>query len=326
MLGRMLIATLLAHLAAVGAPIPLIIDTDAGSDDLMAISFLLTRADVHVEAITIANGLAHVRAGGANVLRLLALAGRSDVAVYLGSETPLQKTADFPAEWRKIADELPGVKLPPPKRSLEQEPAATFLARRLSQSPGATVLALGPLTNIAMAFRAAPSAPKKVHRMVIMGGAFRVPGNLGDGGLFKTDNKAAEWNIFADPEAARVVFQSGVKIDLVPLDATSKVPIDWAWVEDFRRAVTTPLGRFIVQVLESDRVAIEGGFFQAWDPLAAVALVHRDVVMFRPLKVEVRDNGRTAEAGAGPSIQAGLDAHGGVFRDLFLAAFRQVLK
>jgi len=86
-----------------------IIDTDAGSDDLMAISFLLSRPDIRVEAITIVNGMAHVPAGGRNVLRLLALAGRHEIRVYLGRETPLSGNAEFPAEWRRNSDDLPGV-------------------------------------------------------------------------------------------------------------------------------------------------------------------------------------------------------------------------
>ncbi len=82
--------------------IPLIVDTDAGSDDLMAIAFLLTRQDVRIEAITISNGLAHVPKGAANILRLLAFAGHSDIPVYLGSETPLRRTAEFPLSGGRI--------------------------------------------------------------------------------------------------------------------------------------------------------------------------------------------------------------------------------
>src|SRR5690349_17853742 len=99
---------------------PLIIDTDAGSDDLMAIAFLLSRKDVQVEAITIANGLAHVNAGAANVLRLLELGGRGNVPVYNGRNTPMKGNAEFPAEWRRSSDELPGVQLPKSRRKPAQ--------------------------------------------------------------------------------------------------------------------------------------------------------------------------------------------------------------
>src|SRR5579859_3484491 len=104
-----LIASLAASLAA---QTPIIIDTDAGSDDLMAIAFLLSRKDVKIEAITIVDGLAHVPAGAANVLRLLELAGATAVPVYPGAQEPLERTAPFPAEWRRTSDTLPGVMLP----------------------------------------------------------------------------------------------------------------------------------------------------------------------------------------------------------------------
>src|SRR6266480_5419652 len=81
----------------------IIIDTDAGSDDLMAIAFLLTHPSVHVESITIANGLAHVDAGARNLVRLLELSGHRNVPVFPGRSTPLRGTAKFPAEWRKTS-------------------------------------------------------------------------------------------------------------------------------------------------------------------------------------------------------------------------------
>src|SRR5712691_204867 len=98
-LGLALAATVCATSARRTAPLEptgVIIASDSGSDDLMAIAFLLTRRDARIEAITIVNGLAHVRPGAANVLRLLELAGRSDIPVYVGRETPLKPTAEFP--------------------------------------------------------------------------------------------------------------------------------------------------------------------------------------------------------------------------------------
>src|SRR5437867_2714665 len=110
---------------------PVIIDTDAGSDDLMAIAFLLSRKDVKVEAITIADGLAHIKTGAMNVLRVIELAG-AHVPVYAGTETPLERTAPFPAEWRQTSDALPGVKLPPATQKPQSETAVNFLVTRLA--------------------------------------------------------------------------------------------------------------------------------------------------------------------------------------------------
>src|SRR5579864_7802679 len=121
-----------------------IVDTDAGTDDLMAIAFLLSRSDIHVEAITIVNGMAHVPAGGRNVLRLLALAGRTDIPVFLGRETPLSGNNEFPAEWRRASDELPGISLPDATRAPESRSAVDYLSKRLLDAAHPVqVLALG---------------------------------------------------------------------------------------------------------------------------------------------------------------------------------------
>jgi inosine-uridine nucleoside N-ribohydrolase len=303
-----------------------IVDTDAGSDDLMAIAFLLSRADIHVEAITIVNGMAHVQAGGRNVLRLLALAGRHDVRVYLGRETPISGTAEFPAEWRRNSDELPGVTLPEPTRAIESQPAAEFLARRLSDAAHPVqVLTLGPLTNLAEAFSHMPRAVRAIRQLVIMGGAVRVPGNLADGGAFKTDNAAAEWNMFIDPAAAKVVFASGAPIRLMPLDATQRVPIDMALLEQTQWKAETPVARFVAQVLATNRDFIRQGFYFAWDPLAAVALANPAVATFKPLAIEIsqkpQDLGRTTEIkGRRANTQVAIDADRLRFRDIFMTA------
>jgi pyrimidine-specific ribonucleoside hydrolase len=316
-------ALLAVNLSMAAAPLSLIVDTDAGSDDLMAIAFLLSRPDVHIEALTAVNGLAHVRTGATNLMRLLGLSGHPEIPVYVGSEIPLGPTAPFPAEWRRVADELPGVVLPRAKRAPEAQPAAEFLARRLADGAHpVSVLALGPLTNLARAFQRAPAAARRIQRLIIMGGAIRVPGNLGDGGLFKTSNKTAEWNIFVDPPAARIVFQSGAKIELVPLDATAQVPIDARFLAEVHQSARSKLGQFIAQVLESDKASIEGGYFQAWDPLAAVAVVQPGVVTLTPLAIRIQANGRTAETQGRANAQVALHASPVEFRKTFMDAFR----
>src|SRR5437870_1220698 len=91
---------------------PIFIDTDAGSDDIMAIAYLLSQPDIHIEAITVVHGLAHVPAGARNLRRLVRLGGRQDIPVFEGEANPLRGNREFPAEWRKLTDELPGVHLP----------------------------------------------------------------------------------------------------------------------------------------------------------------------------------------------------------------------
>jgi pyrimidine-specific ribonucleoside hydrolase len=315
-----------AAIAALGQPAPILIDTDAGSDDLMAIAFLLAQPGIRVEAVTVVNGLAHPEAGARNIARLLELAHRPDIPVFVGRSEPLRGRAEFPAEWRRISDQLPGVKLPELSHPLEKRPAVDYLIERLNQkNRPVRVLALGPFTNLAEALQRSPSGAGTIQEIVMMGGALRVAGNLTDGGVFKTDNKTAEWNIFVDPLAARMVFRSGIKIEMIGLDATNTVPIGAAFMRQLESEVHSPLGRFVAEVLHSDRESIDGGYMYAWDPLAAVALLHPGVVKTAQVHVEIRqdtpEEGRTAEAAGQPNAKVALQADRDQFIRLFLDAF-----
>ena len=303
-----------------------IIDTDAGSDDLMAIAFLLSRPEIRVEAITVVNGESHVQAGGRNILRLLELAGRRDVPVFIGRDTPLAGNTEFPAEWRRVSDDLPGVPLPDATRAIEPQGAAEYLAKRLADGMHPVqVLATGPLTNLAEAFTRSPRAARNLRELVIMGGAVHVPGNLGDGGMVRTNNSTAEWNMYIDPVAAKIVFASGAPIRLVALDATQRVPIDMAMLEEFQSHAETPLAKFVSKVLETNREMIRQEFYFAWDPLAAVALVNPAVVTFKPMALEISQSpdelGRTIEVKkARANVQVAMDANDLRFREIFMTA------
>jgi len=250
------------------------------------------------------------------------------VPVFAGAEQPLERTAPFPAEWRRTSDTLPGVKLPTTKRTPERRRAADFLMSRLS-SPDrpVTLLALGPLTNLGDAFRRAPQSVRSVTELVIMGGAIGVRGNLDDGGFFKTTNTTAEWNLFHDPLAAEIVFKSGVNMRMIPLDSTNKVPIDTALLQELSRA-RTPLAEVVAQILETERPLIEQKLFFAWDPLAAVALVDPTVVTTRQIAIEVfrkpPEEGRTKEvSGRRPNVTVALDANPAEFKRVFLEALQR---
>jgi inosine-uridine nucleoside N-ribohydrolase len=292
----------------------------------MAIAFLLSRPDIHVEAITIVNGMAHVPVGGRNVLRLLELAGRRDVPVFLGRDTPRSGNAEFPAEWRSASDELPGVHLPQSSREADSRSASDYLSKRLAEATHpAQLLALGPLTNIAEAFQRNPHAARVVRQLVIMGGAVHVPGNLGDGGVFKTTNTVSEWNLYIDPAAAKAVFSAGAPIRLVSLDATQRVPIDMALFEQFQTHAVSPLARFVAEILATNRESIREGYYFAWDPLAAVAFANPAAVKFRPMSIAISDApsepGRTVEVKKGrANVQVATDADELRFREIFMTA------
>ena len=317
---------LLCSLLPAQQSLPVIIDTDCGSDDLMAIAFLLGRKDVRIEAIAVDNGLAHVRAGAANILRLLELGGRGDVPVFIGRDTPMRGERAFPDAWRGVSDTLlRDLPMPAARHAAQTKRAADYLAARLAdRSRPVRILALGPLTNFGEALQKSPDILKGVE-MVIMGGAIRVPGNLGDGGAFKTENRTAEWNLFVDPYADKLVFASGARIRLVPLDATNRVPINAAFLRDLQSVAHTPLGRLVAGILDREKDLIDDGSMYAWDPLAAVALVEPSVAVMKPLTVEIKqdspEDGRTAEVKGGkPNASAALDAVPAVFRKTFLAA------
>jgi pyrimidine-specific ribonucleoside hydrolase len=323
---RASIAAVIFAVLAPGQSANVIIDTDAGSDDILAIAYLLSHPSVHVDAITIANGLAHVDAGARNLAKLVEVSGRPNVPVFAGRPTPLKSSAEFPREWRKLADDLPGVQLPSSSRQPSTKTAADYLIEHLKDKKHVVrVLALGPLTNLAEALQREPSIAHSIQQIVIMGGAIQVPGNLGDGGAFQTNNKTAEWNIFVDPLAARTVFRSRIPILLVPLDATNKVPIDLAFLAEFKTRAVSPLGRVAAQVLEADRESIEGKYFFAWDPLAAVALLHPEVIRRNRLHIDVLQDapveGRTAQTPGNPNADVAMDADAARFRKIFLEAF-----
>ncbi len=305
-------------------PFPILIDTDCGGDDLMAIAFLLARRDVRIEAVTVANGLAHVRPGAENVLRLLELGGRGDVPVYLGRELPMRGTAEFPEAWRKSADVPLGLRAA--QHTPQKQSAADYLAARLREhNRPVRILALGPLTNLGEALERTPDGLRGIE-LVIMGGALYAPGNLGDGGVFQTDNKTAEWNFYVDPVAATEVFTSGARIRLVPLDVTNRVQIDAGLLKAFRSKGRTPLGEYVAAILKQHRADIRQGIYYAWDPLAAVAMVEPGVVHENPLAVEVKqappEEGRTAERpGYPPNASVALSADAAGFREIFLRAF-----
>ena len=305
---------------------PVIIDTDAGSDDFMALAFLLSAPAVHIEAITVGPGLAHADAGAHNMLRFLRHVGRDDIPVYIGRAAPLAGGRAFPDDWRDQSDNLPGVDLPEPARSPERDGAVDFLARRLMQAERPViVLALGGLTNIAEAFSANDGAHPALQELVIMGGAVNVPGNLGDVG--ERENTTAEWNFYIDAEAARQVFESGAPIRLIPLDATNSVPVDRSYIDALDDAVS-PAARTVAQLLEMAGDFVDAGHYYAWDPLAAVAIVEPDVVATRAahirVVVEPPDVGRSVEVTDAPAnAQVAFDADAARFRRIFVDALRR---
>ncbi|GHF42217.1 nucleoside hydrolase [Seohaeicola zhoushanensis] len=189
----------------------IIIDTDPGQDDALAILLALSVPEqLEVAAVTTVAGNVGVAQTTVNALRICQLASRPDIPVYAGAAQPIMRPLHT-AEFICGADGLAGMALPAPEQAAREVHAVTFLAEHLrASSRRVTICALGPLTNIALALRIAPEIAGKIERLVIMGGA-RDLGNM---------TAAAEFNFFVDPHAAAIVFGAGIPITLFPLSAT----------------------------------------------------------------------------------------------------------
>ena len=194
---------------------PVIIDTDMAADDWLAILYLLGQPDLDILAITVTGaGEAHCDAGTQNALDLALLAGRPDIPVSCGRETPLVGNHVFPEEWRKAVDAMFWLSLPVSDRKVADETAVGMLTRIIRESPQKVhVITLGPLTNLAEALNADPGLVENLEMITIMGGAVDVPGNVGTSSSIQ--NQTAEWNFYVDPQAALDVLEAGAPITLV---------------------------------------------------------------------------------------------------------------
>jgi inosine-uridine nucleoside N-ribohydrolase len=238
----------------------------------MALFFVLNSPELEILGITTVAGNKSLNVATADVLKVLEVAGRTELAVYQGAASPLMNQGsawdrDRHGGWY-ANDPAPA----PPggfaKKKAETRSGVDFLVGTVMENPGqVTILAIGPLTNIAMAMRMEPRFAAHVKQLVIMGGAIA---SLPDGGGNHTPN--AEFNFYVDPEAARIVLRSGIPIVLSPLNVSRKARFTREWYEKIV-AVETPITRLIKDRLgpgyqqRPDRTAL------MYDQVAAVTLV-----------------------------------------------------
>jgi purine nucleosidase len=183
---------------------PFLIDTDTASDDAVALIMALRAPQVQVLAITTVAGNVNVQQASRNALYTAELCD-SNVPVFPGAEKPLQR-AHVSAEWFHGRDGLGDHGYAAPRRAPEKQGAVDALIETIESHPGLVLVTLGPLTNVALALRRKPGMAAKVSRCVVMGGAPCCEGNV---------TPAAEYNLWCDPEAARIVLRSGLPIELV---------------------------------------------------------------------------------------------------------------
>lgn len=264
------------------SPRRIIIDTDPGQDDAVAILLALASPELQVDAITTVAGNVPLSQTTKNACALLELAGREEVPVYAGAARPLHK-APISAEHVHGETGMGGANLPEPHLRAQGIDVATHLVDVLRKEPAGsiTLVCLGPMTNLAHALTHAPDIAPKIARLVAMGGAQREGGNI---------TPTAEFNFFVDPHAAKIVMGAGIPTTLLPLDVTHQA------IATPRRlapiaALNTPVGDMVVRMLgaedrfEKMKYGWEGGALH--DPLTIGWLLWPDLFSGRECNVEI---------------------------------------
>ncbi len=276
--------------ATSGAPFRVIIDTDPGVDDALALLLALRSPELKIEGITPVAGNVPLELTLPNALRMVEIAGRTDIPVAAGAKDPLVRRL-VTAAYAHGENGLGGAVFPEPKTKAIAEPAAEFIRRIVRAYPGeATLLTIGPLTNVGLALRADPELAGMVRGLVMMGGSLS-GGNI---------TPAAEFNVYVDPEAARIVFQSGIPITMVGLDVTRKTTLTEEHVrtlEAGQNPVSQAAAKIGRNVLEHNR---QQGFLvgpNMHDPLAVASFINPALVKLQDYYVDVETEGELS-AGA----------------------------
>ncbi len=296
---------------------PIIIDTDPGQDDAVAILLALASPELDVLGITAVAGNVPLALTEVNALKICELAGRPEVKVYSGAVRPMLRPL-VTAEHVHGRTGLDGPDLPEPKMKLQKQYAVDFIIETLMQAPSGTITlcTLGPLTNIALALVKEPRIVPRIKRIVAMGGGFFEGGNV---------TPTAEFNIYVDPQAARVVFDSTVPITLIPLDCTHKALTTKARVEKFRvmKNNTGPATALMLDFFERfdvQKYGTDGGPLH--DPCVIAWLLQPELFTSRDVNVAVEceseltmgmtviDWWRVTDRKANATVTGGINADG----------------
>ena len=265
------------------APRKIIIDTDPGQDDAVAILLALASPDeIDVLGVTAVAGNVPLPLTQKNARIVCELAGKPDTLVFAGCDAPLVRKL-VTAEHVHGKTGLDGPQMSDPAMPLQDQHAVEYIIETLRAHDAGTITLcpLGPLTNIATAFESAPDIIEKVQEIVLMGGAYFQVGNI---------TPAAEFNIYVDPEAAKIVFDSGVPIVVIPLDVTHKALTTRARVEAFR-ALGTKVGDMVAawtdffERFDKEKYGSEGAPLH--DPCVIAYLIQPDLFTGRHVNVEI---------------------------------------
>ena len=259
----------------------IILDTDPGLDDALALFLALASPEVQIEAITTVSGNVHVDLTTRNALALLELTGRTTIPVARGCDRPIVRQL-IVADYVHGQNGLGGIALPEPQLRPVKQHAVDLIIEKIMAAPREiTLVPVGPLTNIAMALRKEPRIAEHTREVVIMGGALRVPGNV---------TPEAEFNIYADPHAAHMVFHAGWPMRLVSLDVTQKTLLQRERVQALA-SNGNPITLLILQLVENflNSFGLPRGItaFQMHDPLCLFAAFQPDIITWEPAYVDV---------------------------------------
>lgn len=261
-----------------------IMDVDPGIDDSLAILLALNSPELSIEGITVVSGNVEVEQATINALRAVEMS-KQKAEVYKGMALPLVRPYQDATDTHG-KDGLGETFLPPPKQRPENEHAVDFILRKVNEEPNAiTLLALGPLTNIAKALQKDPATMQKVRRIVLMGGSARYHGNC---------SPVAEYNFWADPHAAKIVFASGIEITMVGLDVTHRIVLT-PHLREVVHQLETPLSQYVYDITQ---FYVDFHWRQEKtigcvinDPLAVAVLVQPELVTTQPAFVEIETEG-----------------------------------
>jgi purine nucleosidase len=273
-------------------PQKVIIDTDPGVDDAFALFLALRSPELKVLAVTAVAGNVPLSVTLPNALRLVEIAGPSTFPVAAGASSPLIRKL-VTAAYAHGNNGLAGVEFPAARLDVAKQPAADLICRLVRENPGeVTIIGIGPLTNVALALRQDPEIISMVRGVVLMGGSLS-GGNV---------TPAAEFNFYVDPEAASIVFDSGIPIRMVGLDVTRKVELTEQHVAALREGkgrVSEAAARIADAIMQMSRVEKWHGGPHLHDPLAVSSMIDPSIVTFEDYHVEIETSGNIT---AGESI------------------------
>jgi len=260
----------------------IIIDTDPGQDDALAILLALASPEIEVLGITAVAGNVPLYLTEVNARKVCELAGKPHTKVFAGASRPMLRPL-VTAEHVHGKTGLDGPTLPEPKMPLQTQFAPDFIIETLMERPANTVTlcTLGPLTNIGLALVKEPRIAPRIKRIIAMGGGWSEGGNI---------TPTAEFNIYVDPQAARLVFQSGAPITLLPLDTTHQAIATKARIEPFRQMKnnTGPAVALMLDFFERfdvEKYGSEGGPLH--DPCVIAWLLHPELFTGKDVNVEI---------------------------------------